>query len=129
MTLNMAVVGSYYFVVKGRSIYSVFQSSGIDAANDVLHSHDNVSFSTLTFFACVNCVDLVCGVLFYRSQLTLMTSYLHHTIYVWLCYCALTGDGIFTTCRVFSVNMMFTLLEEIPTFLLALGSLFPTMRT
>ena len=74
--------------------------------------------------------DLLYGLIFYREQLGILTTYFHHTMYTWLMYFAITGNGLFmTTPGPFTTAFMFSTLEEIPTFLLALGSIFPGCRT
>ncbi len=99
-------------------------------ANHLIHRNDNVSACVCTIFAVVNILDLVLGLIFYRSQLTLMTTYIHHSLYTWLMFFLVTGNGLFvSTPTPFSVAFIWCLIEELPTFLLAFGSLFPSLRS
>lgn len=58
-----------------------------------------------------------------------LTSYIHHPVFLWISYFCITGDGLFVTCRPFAVTFAMMYLEEIPTFLLGLGTVFPSMRS
>ena len=40
-----------------------------------------------------------------------------------------TGNGFFMTAIPFASSFVFMLIEEFPTFLLALGSVYPSLRT
>jgi hypothetical protein len=109
-----------------------YTSTGIFNSNVTLlmiHGNDNISAITCTVFACVNILDLILGLIFYRSQLGLMTTYIHHSLYTWLMFFLVTGNGLFvTTPTPFSMAFIWCLIEEFPTFLLALGTIFPSLR-
>lgn len=79
------------------------------------------------FIACF--FDLFFGVIFYRKQLQLLTAYIHHGVFMWMMVTGITGNGIFLTCVPFAPSFVYMLVEEIPTFLLALGSVFPYFRS
>lgn len=96
---------------------------------EMIHGNDDVSTVTCLMFLCVNLLDLLLGLVFYRSCLGIMTTYVHHTLYMWLMVFLLTGNGGFTsTPTPFSMAFIWCLVEEFPTFLLALGSVFPSYR-
>jgi len=90
---------------------------------------DNVSTITCIIFAVFNICDLLYGLIFYRKYLGFLTAYVHHTLYIWLMYFAVTGNGLFTINAPFAPGFMWNIIEELPTFLLALGSIFPSFRT
>eukprot|EP00873_Tetraselmis_striata_P037917 jgi/Tetstr1/458181/TSEL_044672.t1 len=72
------------------------------------------------YFRVTLVVDLLLGVLFYRKQMDPLTTYFHHTAYFALLTWAINA-------RVTLCFMLF-LVEEIPTFLLALGSIDRRLR-
>lgn len=97
---------------------------------NLITGNDNMSIIISIIFGCVTFLDLFYGLIFYREQLSLLTTYIHHTLYIWLMYFIITGDGIFIkTPTPFSKAFMWCLIEELPTFLLALGSIFPSLRS
>jgi hypothetical protein len=114
------------------ALVKTLTSRGLFNANldiEMIHGNDNISTITCLMFFCVNLLDLLLGLIFYRSCLGLMTTYVHHTLYMWLMVFLLTGNGFFTsTPTPFSMAFIWCLIEELPTFLLALGSVFPSYR-
>ena len=75
----------------------------------------------ITFMMSYLAADLALGLLFYRPQLRVDTTYVHHVAYFLLeGYCVLHG---FTR-----YYLIFAILE-LPTCVLALGSAFPSMRS
>jgi hypothetical protein len=79
-----------------------------------------VSVALTTFFMTFLCLDLLVGWIHYRSKIDMLTGWVHHITY----FCVLTWGlkqhytGIFTA----------MCLLEVPTFLLALGSLHRPWR-
>ncbi|KAF7304746.1 hypothetical protein MKEN_01188700 [Mycena kentingensis (nom. inval.)] len=65
--------------------------------------------------------DLIVGCLHYRSQITFLTGWLHHILYLGICEFVIRQrwTHIFALCAVM----------ELPTFLLGLGTLFPRLRS
>ena len=110
-----------YFVVKFPS----FMENGRAA----FHYVDNVSVLICAWLGLANFFDLAFGLIFYRAYLDPLTAYVHHTTYLWITYTAITGNGGFAKFERFTGGIAVLLIEELPTFLLALGSVFPSMRT
>lgn len=75
-------------------------------------------------------MDILFGLLLYREHLGILTAYFHHAMYTWLMVFAITGNGGFTsTPGSFTTAFMFCTIEELPTFILALGSIAPAWRS
>ncbi|KAH0828827.1 hypothetical protein J3R83DRAFT_3296 [Lanmaoa asiatica] len=73
------------------------------------------------FFQAYLIVDLTMGMLFYRSKVNLLTGWIHHSVYVFIVEYAIqeSWSRIFCLCAIM----------EIPTFVLALGSILPHFRS
>lgn len=123
----LMVVGSFYLVAKVPT-FDKFLWFG-ENGRVVFHSLDNVSVLVCVWFALANVFDLVFGLLFYRRYLDPLTAYVHHVVYVWVLVAAITGDGGFAKFEPFAAGPVYMFIEEVPTFLLALGSVFPSCRT
>lgn len=126
-SFTTTLISIIYIIVKTYTGTGILNSS---STLDAVHGNDNISAITCTIFAVVNILDLTLGLIFYRSSLGIMTTYIHHTLYLWLMYLLITGNGLFlTTPTPFSMAFIWCLVEELPTFLLALGSIFPACRS
>lgn len=119
----MTFIGIIYFIHK----ISLVENFQLKSTNFL--GSDNVSTITCIIFAVFNICDLLYGVIFYRKYLGILTAYVHHTLYIWLMCFAVTGNGIIATNSPFAPGFMWNVIEELPTFLLALGSIFPSLRT
>jgi hypothetical protein len=80
-----------------------------------LMGETNLSRFIVHYFRAQAVLDLALGVIFYRSQLHPLTSWLHHIAYLLLCNWMLDTHS----CLVFTICC----LEELPTFLLGVGTL------
>ncbi len=121
------LIGVVYLVVKRSEYVKVFSFQTPDKY--LFHGIDNVSALTCIWFALANVIDLAFGLVFYRKQLGLITAYFHHSVFIWMMVAATTGNGGFLTVTPFAPAFTAMLIEEFPTFLLALGSVFPSMRS
>lgn len=90
---------------------------------------DDFSVLASLWFGLACFFDLFFGVLFYRETLSILTCYVHHIVFMWIMLAGTTGYGIFLTCTPFAPSFVYMLIEEVPTFLLALGSVYPQFRT
>lgn len=124
----MSVVGVYYFAMVNYE-YPQFLLMGSEGLEKGYARVDNISCIICVWFAVANIFDLLFGVLFYREQLSLLTTYFHHPLFAWASMAFLTGNAIFLKCRPTPGGFALTMIEEIPTFLLALGNVFPKCRT
>jgi hypothetical protein len=95
---------------------------------EFFYTVDNICLLTCIWFALANITDLVFGLICYRAHLNVLTAYIHHTIYIYMMYNSVTGDGIFKSTP-YASAFVYMVIEEIPTFLLALGSMFPSYRS
>lgn len=123
----MTLAGIYYlyFTIKSDPNFFSMQPKNIS------HFEGRTDFSVLVslWFAIANIFDIAVGVVYYPKYLGLLTAYVHHSVFVWMMYASTTGDGIFITLRPFSLSFCNCLIEELPTFLLALGSVYAPLRT
>lgn len=125
----MMIVGAVYLIAKAPEFPNLFTFGKADSI-EVFHSA-TTNFTALAclWFAIANIFDLIFGFFCYRKHLGVLTAYIHHSVFIWLCLAGSTGNGIFMTVRPFSSSFLLCLIEEFPTFLLALGSIFPAFRT
>lgn len=123
----LSVVGICYAIVKSPYHWPMFTLQ--PGHREIFHSIDNVSALMCLWFALANAADIVFGFFFYRKYLQLLSGWAHHIIFIWIMYMCTTGDGLFLTIQPFAATFALSSLEEIPTFLLALGALFPQFRT
>jgi hypothetical protein len=124
----MTILGAIYLAAKLPIFEDMFLFG--ETASEIFHERtSNFSAMTCLFFAIANILDLSLGFIYYRKQLGLLTAYIHHSVFIWIMYACTTGNGIFITIRPFSGTFCICLIEELPTFLLALGSMFPLFRT
>ncbi|KAI7823496.1 hypothetical protein BX661DRAFT_145489 [Kickxella alabastrina] len=92
---------------------------GLDIS--IIIQSDPFSLGLLGFFVSYLFYDLLLGILYYQSSITLVNGYIHHTLYVAIAiFLAINGAaGIF--CMFFY--------NEIPTIILALGSIRKEWRS
>ncbi|KAJ1625280.1 hypothetical protein T492DRAFT_1041003 [Pavlovales sp. CCMP2436] len=101
------------------TVLPAFAESGFDVSAMVVDTRYARFVST--FFATFCLLDLVYGKLFYPKQIDLLTGWVHHIVYMWLMY------HIHVTHTQGSFALF--LIEELPTFLLALGNVSRKLRT
>lgn len=130
-SLFMSIVGVYFlFDIFPKIQFEYFTCLGEDHNLSVMHGIDNFGTAICIMFAVGNVADLILGLIFYRSELGLLTTYIHHTLYTWLMYFGITTNGIFMkTTGPFTTAFLFCTIEEVPTFILALGTIFPSLRS
>ena len=126
-SLVLLIVGTVYILVKVPTIEGFFWFG--DRGRSVFHSIDNVSVIACIWFTMANLFDLIFGLIYYRQHLDPLTAYVHHTVYVWILITSMTGNGGFARFAPFASGFVYMFIEELPTFLLALGAVFPSFRT
>jgi hypothetical protein len=90
---------------------------------------DNFSVVVMLMFGTTSIMDLALGWVYYREHLYLLTTWIHHIVYIWLMGLLITGDGYFVSLpSPYTPAFMCALIEELPTFILALGTVFPQCR-
>ena len=85
-----------------------------------LLAETGLSRTVVRFFRVQAALDLVLGVIFYRTQLYFLTSVVHHIAYFLLCNWMLANNC--------SLLFLICCLEELPTFIMALGRLDTSWR-
>jgi hypothetical protein len=118
-------VGSILYMWK--KLPSEFFSFGTHKES-IFHGRDNVSAMACLLFGIGNVVDLLIGIVFYRDRLQILSTFVHHPVFAFISFYAITGNFVGKQFNPFSQGLMWCLLEEIPTFILALGSVFPSFR-
>ncbi|KAK0199639.1 hypothetical protein DFS33DRAFT_1267464 [Desarmillaria ectypa] len=73
------------------------------------------------FFQAYLVCDLMTGAIYYRSQITILTGWFHHIIYIMIVEIAVR--------RSFAHVFCLCCIMEFPTFILGLGSLYPSLRS
>mmetsp|Transcript_31352 Transcript_31352/g.43497 ORF Transcript_31352/g.43497 Transcript_31352/m.43497 type:complete len:283 (+) Transcript_31352:106-954(+) len=87
----------------------------------VFDATDGMSNAALHVFRSYCVVDLFVGVLDYRDQLSLLTTWIHHVVYAWLMTSVLNNSV--------GNAMVIFFLEEVPTVILGLGYIEPSWRS
>ena len=123
----MTLLGIFYLYHEFDSIVEILADRS--QWRKIFHSVDNVSFLACMWFAIANAVDLFAGFMFYRKYLDPLTACVHHPIFIWICVIASTGNGGFMTATTFTQGFCYNLIEELPTFLMALGYVHSDLRT
>jgi hypothetical protein len=123
----MSVAGVYYLYQKVPQYDNFFFLGN----NGRTPWYGSSNFCTLInlWFALANIFDLVFGTVFYPKYMGLLTGYIHHSVFIWIMLTSATGNGLFIQTAKFAPAFSLMLIEEIPTFLLALGSIFSAFRS
>lgn len=130
-SLFMTIMGTVYFIIKTDCLTDV-SGLWLHAQGDgeyVWRSMDNVSVLVMAWFGMFNIFEVAYGCVYCKEHLDPLTAWVHHPIFTWIVYMGTTGDGIFFTGRPFASAFMIATLEELPTWLLAAGAMFPALRT
>lgn len=123
----LSIVGIIYLLVKVTTYKDIF---GYGANGpELFESTNDVSNMIFLFFGISNILDLAFGCMFYRDQLGLLTGWVHHTLFIWMSLSSTTGNGLFITTPPYASSFAFMCIEEIPTAILGLGSIFPSLRS
>ena len=130
-SLFMTIMGTVYFIIKTDCLTDV-SGLWLHAQGDgeyVWRSMDNVSVLVMVWFGMFNIFEVAYGCVYCKEYLDPLTAWVHHPVFTWIVYMGTTGDGIFFTGRPFASAFMIVTLEELPTWLLAAGAMFPALRT
>lgn len=123
----MCVFSLIYMSVKFKMGNNVFDFYGGEV--DWWIGRDNFSAVVLVMFGTANVMDIMLGLVFYKDHLPLLTTWIHHSVYVWLMVLLVTGNGYIASLPTpYTPAFMYALLEELPTLILAAGTVFPQHR-
>jgi hypothetical protein len=128
----MTVLGFTYYALKSDFFNhptAIFTYALLEPGEVVWRSRENVSVLAMIWFAMFNVYDIIFGVVHCPERLDPMTAWLHHPAFVWICTMGASGQGLFYKGEPFASSFMLCAIEELPTFLLAAGAIFPRMRT
>lgn len=129
MAWVISLVNAFVLTFAAGSYFIVKVPTFMHDGRAAFHTVDNVSALISIWLCLANAFDLLFGLIFYRTHLDPLTAYVHHTLYIWITITAFTGNGGFANFEPFSGGLAALLVEELPTLLLALGSVFPSLRT
>lgn len=119
-------IGSYYLAVNIKR-HDNFFGYGPDPRL-IFYSVAPIETIICIWFAVACMTDLIFGIMCYSKYLDPLTGWFHHIVYIWLMYFGCTGDGVFVKAEPFASSFVYMLIEEFPTFLMALGYVVPKMR-
>lgn len=123
----MSIIGIFYIYYKIGDVVSIIMSG--TGGRNIFHGLDNVSAIACLWFGLANVADLIFGFMYYHKEQGLLTAYFHHSVFIWIMVICTTGKGLIVNCVPFAPTFLFMCIEEIPTFLLALGTVNKTFRT
>lgn len=101
------------------ALYQLFEQAWV--IENVLFADDRLSRFTATFFIAFLMLDLGFGMRYYPSQVQVLSGWVHHIFYLGVLAWALISH--------FTLGFCLFLPLEIPTFILAVGSLYPQRRS
>ena len=116
-------------------LYYQHQDTGLYPGKDVLQSKNNFSQLACLWFALFNLTDLVFGSIYYPKEMDPLTAYVHHPLFIYIMIACSGAWGLDETgvlafgAQPFSTAFCLVCIEELPTFILALGSMFPAFRS
>jgi hypothetical protein len=102
---------------------------GLPVAKEIFHDRSNFSVLVCLWFGVVNIFDLGIGFVYYPAYQGILTSWIHHLGYIHISYVCITGNGGFYAVTPYANALLLAAMEEFPTFLLALGSMYGSLRT
>jgi hypothetical protein len=118
----ISLSSSFILSIYGIMAFNIFMYSGFNV--DQLLSSDIYSSINQQYahniFAGSMILDLIIGMIDYRSQIQLMTGWIHHIIYLIICY--------FFASSKYSALFVLCYIVEIPTFILGVCKFFPTVN-
>jgi hypothetical protein len=123
----MSLVGFFYVLHVVRSFPGFYTYQATDLT--LIHDQDNVCMIATTWFIVSNAFDLVAGHFLYPQCMDLVTGYIHHSVFIVVLLVGLEGNGYFFQCSPYVAAFANSLIEEVPTFFLALNGLFPNLNT
>ena len=130
-SLFMTVMGIVYVVIKTDCLTDVSRlwTYAQGDGEHVWRSMDNISVLTMIWFGFFNIFEVTYGCVYCKEHLDPLTAWVHHPVFTWIVYMGTTGNGIFFTGRPFASSFMIVTCEELPTWLLAAGAMYPALRT
>ncbi len=145
---TLVLCGIYYLAAKGSLFTSLTDGYlSKERCNTVFNEVNNFSIIINIWFSYSLLLDLIVGYVFYREYVGILTGYIHHVVFIWMMYVSATGQPIPLTTNsalppliksswnqissgsLFSSTFSMMIIEDFPTFLLGLGSIFSQYRT
>lgn len=114
------LLSSTILSVFGCRAFYITEKNNLWDFNEI-YGEDLISRFVVLFFVSSNVMDLILGTIYYPSQLDPLTSVFHHVFYVSFMMILLLHN--------YSRGFVLCFFMEVPTSLLALGSVWPECRT
>jgi len=114
---TMSICGIIYTI----RFFNHLNSFGFQNVENFVVSDDDFSRSICIFFKAFLVIDIIIGMIDYRSQVQILSGWLHHFFYAGFLSWILSSN--------ISVGFALVTPLEFPTLFLSLGSVFPSLRT
>jgi hypothetical protein len=129
MAWTISLLNSFVLTIAGGAYFISHIPAFVSNGRAAFHAVDDAAVLISLWLCLGNIFDLVFGLTFYRSHLDPLTAYVHHTLYVWITIVGAFGTDGFQKYDAFAGGLASLMIEEFPTFLLAVGTVFPSLRT
>ena len=123
----ISLTSSFILSIYGIMSFNIFMNSGFNMdklissdiyATDIYASIDRQYAHQIFFVSMI--LDLVIGMIDYKSQIQLLTGWVHHIMYLIICYYFASSE--------YSALFVLCYIVEIPTFILGVCKFFPTVE-
>ncbi len=124
----LTLVGIAYLAVRFTRYENIFLWKHNDAT--FYEEKDNFAVAAAYCFGHYLIFDLVVGTIYYPKYMDFWSAYFHHFFYLIFSIIGTTTNGyLFTLPRAISPCFTMCCIEEIPTMIMGLGTIFPQFRT
>jgi len=100
-------------------VYRLVYIHGFDTGK-MVYADDRLSVFVMSFFMTFLVLDIVVGLRIYPSEISFLTGWFHHSLYMCACLWAMIHQ--------ISISAVATMIMEVPTLVMALGRLDKSMR-
>lgn len=107
-------------ILATKYCYEAWTEEGFFWPTERIHGEDQLSRIGVLYFVAINIMDLTLGVSFYPKYLDPLSAWFHHSAYLLFAFCLLAHH--------YARGLLMCFFMEWPTLLLAVGSLWPSMR-
>jgi hypothetical protein len=97
---------------------------------DILQSNDDFAVYSCLSFGVGLLWDVLFGLIFYRDKQDFVNVYMHHSILIWTAWAAVTNHGlVYAPIDDFAAGFTYMAVEDITSWIMALGIVFPYLRS
>jgi hypothetical protein len=101
-------------------VYQLAMEHGFVTAG-MVYADERLSVFVMAYFMTFLVLDIVIGVQHYPKEIGFLTGWFHHTLYMGMCVWAVVNE--------ITISAVATMIMEIPTFVMALGRVYKSMRS